>query len=504
MLGKGRDEGNFTVNIFDETEIEQYDEQLQEPTEKKKKGISFNLTLLACYTFVLYMFSVYTNVNRPFIYVAGAIFALAIVTALFLFRLRSRATKMLFTLMFMFIQLGVLIQLILHVEPLGYEPDGMDYFFYLTRSDKELIADMIIQYVAAFVLSLMSVVVFRTFMKKNATMRLAWTLTAISAAVYIAVIIFGTNVGGTRVGLVIGGFAFQPGEFLKYIYCIIIGIILGGSGTDMQKRVKQASVVTIMFLAFMVLQGEFGTFQVVALSYFLVVICYMKGKGFVRLFAFVVGLGATGTGIYFANKFVLKIPFLTTQFDKIFSRIRVWLDPTYDIDGAGYQMHQAMQKIYQAGWFGQYGSRNTIYAAENDLVIVSIIYAFGMITAVAIAVAFITMAVNQLRVVSSRVDKSRLKVMATMASAIIFSQVFFNIGGATGVLPLSGITLPFLSKGGSSIVSVSLMMTLVFMLAVTKERGAFIDEETCGYKDAVRDNGGSNNTGDFADSGDDL
>lgn len=503
MRNREQDESNFIVNVFDEAEFEQY-EQPQEPTEKKKKGISFNLTLLGSYTFVLYMFSVYTNVNRPFIYVAGAIFVLAIATVLFLFRLESRATKMLFALMFMFVQFGALMQLILRVDPLGYEPDGMGYFFYLTQAEKEIVIDMVIQYVVAFVLSLLSVVVFRTFMKKNATMRLAWTLTAISAVVYISVIIFGSNVGGTRVDLVVGGFAFQPGEFLKYIYCIIIGIILGGSGTDMQKRVKQSSVVTIMFLAFMVLQGEFGTFQVVALSYFLIVICYMKRKGFVRLFAFIVGLGATGTAIYFANKLVLKIPFLTTQFDKIFNRFRVWLDPTYDINGAGYQMHQAMQKIYQAGWFGQYGSRNTIYAAENDLVIVSIIYAFGMITAIAIAVAFVTMAINQLRVVSSRVDKSRLKVMATMASAIIFSQVFFNIGGATGVLPLSGITLPFLSKGGSSIVSVSLMMTLVFMLAVTKERGAFIDEETCGYKDAVRANGGSDNTGDIVDSGNDL
>ena len=503
MRNRGQEDGNFNVDVFDEAEFEQY-EQTQEIGKKKKKGISFNITLLASYTFVLYMFSVYTNVNRPFVYAAGAILALAVATALFLFKLESRATKMLFTLMFMFIQLGVLIQLILHIDPLGYELGGVDYFFYLTREEKEIVLDMVVQYVAAFVLSLLSVVVFKTFMKKNATMRLAWFLTAVCAAVYVAVILFGTNVGGTRVGIVIGGFAFQPGEFLKYIYCIIIGIILGGSGTDMQKRVKQASIVTIMFLAFMVLQGEFGTFQVVALSYFMIVICYMKRKGFVRLFAFIAGLGAMGTGIYFANKFVLKIPFLTTQFDKIFNRIKVWLDPTYDLDGAGYQMHQAMQKIYQAGWFGQYGSRNTIYAAENDLVIVSIIYAFGMITAIAIVVAYIAMAINQLRVVSSRVDKSRLKVMATMASAIIFSQVFFNIGGATGALPLSGITLPFLSKGGSSIVSVSLMMTLVFMLAVTKERGAFIDEETCGYKDAVRAYGRGDSVGDTADSGDDI
>ena len=504
MRNKWQHEADFADDeILDEEENEQCD-SLQEPAQRKQKGIFFNLAILASYTLVLYLFSVYTNVNRPFIYAVAAIFVLAVATSLFLFRVESRATKMLFTLMFMFVKFGVLIQLILQVDPLGYELDGMDYFFYLTQVEKGIVMDMIIQYAAAFVLSLLSVFVFKVFMKKNATMRLALTLTIVSAIVYIAVIIFGTSVGGTKVDLVVGGFAFQPGELLKYIYCIIIGIILGGSGTDMQKRVKQASVVTIIFLAFMVLQGEFGTFQVVALSYFLIVICYMKGKGFVRLFAFLVGLGATGTGIYFANKFVLKIPFLTTQFDKIFNRIRVWIDPAYDINGAGYQMHQAMQKIYQAGWFGQYGSRNTIYAAENDLVIVSIIYAFGMITAIAIAVAFVVMAVNQLRVVSSRTDMSRLKVMATMASAIIFSQVFFNIGGATGVLPLSGITLPFISKGGSSIVSVSLMMTLVFMLAVTKERGAFINEETCGYKDAVRANGGSNSVRNPADSGNDL
>ncbi|MBR5773215.1 MAG: FtsW/RodA/SpoVE family cell cycle protein [Clostridia bacterium] len=497
-------ENELTGFEFDLLDADNYeDEQLTDEPEKKKKGISFNLTILACYTFVLYMFSVYTNVNRPFIYVAGAIFAVALVTAFLLYRLESRATKMLFTLMFMFVQLGVLIQLILHVEPLGYEPAGMDYFFYLSSAEEDIVIDMISQYAAAFVLSLFSVFVFKTFMKKHATMRFALFLTIFSAVCYIAVILFGTSIGGTRVGIVIGGFAFQPGELLKYVYCIIIGIILSGEGEVMQRRVKLASLVTIMFLMFMVLQGEFGTFQVVALSYFMVVICYMGRKGFIRLVAFVLGLGAAGTGVYFANKFVLKIPFLTNQFDKIFNRFIVWLDPTYDIYGSGYQMHQAMQKIYQAGWFGQYGSRNTIFAAENDLIIVSIIYAFGMITAIAIAVAFILMAVNQLRVIS-RVDNSRLKIMAAMASAIIFSQVFFNIGGATGVLPLSGITLPFLSKGGSSMVSVSLMMTLVFMLAVAKERGGIIDEEACRYKDAVRADGGGDIAGDSADCGDDL
>lgn len=499
MRNKGQDDEKFVVEIPDEFLIEDNGEEAEEEEfQKKKRGISFNLAILTAFTVVLYMFSVYTNVNRPFIYVAGSVLALSVVTSLFLFRLNSRATKMLFTIMFMFVQLGVLIQLILRVEPLLNELSGTDYFFYLTNTERDVVLDMIVQYAAAFGLSMLSVLVFKIFMKKNATMRLAAFLTVVSAFVYIAVIIFGTSVGGTKVDLVIGGFAFQPGEFLKYVYCITIGIILSGEGEIMQRRVKQASLVTLMFLMFMVLQGEFGTFQVVALSYLMIVVCYMGRKGIIRLCTFIVGLGGLGAGVYFANELVLKINFLTVQFDKIFGRFKVWLDPTYDIYGAGYQMHQAMQKIYQAGWFGQYGGRNTIYAAENDLVIVSIIYAFGIISAIAIAIGFIVMAVNQLRVIG-KAPNSRLKIMAAMASAILFSQVFFNIGGATGVLPLSGITLPFLSKGGSSIVSVSLMMTLVFMLAATKERGVIIDEEVCRHKDDARADGGGNRTGNTAD-----
>ncbi len=498
MRNKEQNESNFELDVLEESELEDNEsEQESEPEAKKDRGISFNLIILASYTFVLYLFSVYTNVNRPFIYVAGAILVLACATAVMLFRLKDKATRLLFTIMFMFVQLGVLIQLILRIDPLGYEPDGIGFFFYLSGAEQGIVREMIVQYCVAFVLAVFSVLGFKFFMKRNATMKLAWALTAFSAVMYIAVIAFGTSIGGTKVDIVIGNFAFQPGEFLKYIYCIIIGIILSGEGEVMQKRVKQASLVTIMFLMFMVLQGEFGTFQVVALSYFMVVVCYMGKIGIIRLVAFVSGLGLAATAVYFANKFVLKIAFLTNQFDKIFARFKVWLDPTYDIYGAGYQMNQAMQKIYQASWFGQYGSRNTLFAAENDLVIVSIIYAFGIITAILITVAYIAMAVNQLRVIS-RAENSRLKIMAAMASTIIFSQVIFNIGGATGVLPLSGITLPFLSRGGSSIASVSLMMALVFMLAADKERGGFMDEEKCRRKDANCTNGAGNRSGNRA------
>ena len=494
MQNKKQQDDKFVVEIPDEIEIEEYDEEEIEEAPKKKRGISFNIALVTAFTFVLYMFSVYTNVNRPFLYVAGSVLVIAVVTSLFLFRLKSRATKMLFTIMFMFVQLGVLIQLVLRVEPLLNELSGTDYFFYLTNTERDVVFEMIAQYAAAFVLSILSVLVFKVFMKKNATMRFAAFLTIVCAFVYIITIAFGTSVGGTKVDLVIGGFAFQPGEFLKYIYCIIIGIILSAEGDVMQKRVRQASLVTIMFLAFMVLQGEFGTFQVVALSYLMIIVCYVGKKGIIRLCAFVVGLGGLGAAAYFANEAIFKIQFLTVQFDKIFERFKVWLDPTYDIYGAGYQMNQAMQKIYQAGWFGQYGGRNTIFAAENDLVIVSIIYAFGMISAIAIVIGFIAMAVNQLRVIG-KAPNSRLKIMAAMASTIIFSQVFFNIGGATRVLPLSGITLPFLSRGGSSIASVSLMMAFVFMLASTRERGGIIDEKVCRLKDTTRSDRGSNRAG---------
>lgn len=506
MRNRESDNLDFTIDVFDEEDYEQDGSEHpreQETDKKRPRSIFYNFLTLTAYTFVLYLFSVYTSVNRPFIYVSGAILLFALLTAVLLRKLESKATKWMFMLMYMFIQFGVLIQLVLHIEPLGYELGGVGYFFSLSADELDIVLEMLIQYSLAFVLSIISVLVFKTFMKRTATMRLALVLTIISALVYIATIVFGSSIGGTRVSIVIGGISIQPGEILKYLYCIIIGIILSGEGEIMQRRVRLASIVTIMFLMFMVLQGEFGTFQVVALSYFMVVICYMGRRGIVRLIAFVAGAGAVGVGLYYANQFIFKISFLTTQFDKIFNRFRVWLDPGFDINGAGYQMHRAMQKIYQAGWFGQYGGRNTIFAAENDLVIVSIIYAFGMITAILIAAAFVIMAINQLRVVS-RAENSRLKIMAAMASAIIFSQVFFNIGGATGVLPLSGITLPFLSKGGSSIVSVSLMMTLVFMLAVTKERGGFIDEEACRYKDDVRAYGGGDSSGDTADCGDDI
>ncbi len=495
-----RDETNLLLQS--DLELIEETQQTEEKPEKKKRGISFNISLLFAYTLVLYLFSVYTNVNRPFAYLGGSVLVIALVTALFIGRLKSRATRMLYTLMFMFVQFGALIQLILHIEPLHFEPDGLAYFFYLSADEKSFVISMLIPYVGALVLSVVSVFVFR-FMKNHATMGLALALTIFSALTYVFTIVFGTSVGGTKVGVVLFGFAFQPGELLKYVYCIIIGIILGGDSEILQRRTKYASCVTLMFLGFMALQGEFGTFQVVALSYAMILICYLGFKGIFKILSFAVVLGAGGAIAYYANKLFLKIPFLTIQFDKIFDRFRVWLDPYYDIDGAGYQMHQAMQKIYQAGLFGQYGGKNAIYAAENDLVIVSIIYAFGLITALALVVAFVTMAVNQVRVLSNS-KNSKLKIMAAMASTLLFAQVFFNIGGATGVIPLSGITLPFISKGGSSIVSVSLMMTLVFMLAAKKEKGGPDNEEISGFTDTAGVYGHSDIAGADTDTGNNL
>ena len=486
--------------LEDDVELEAEDDELvEEKCERKKRGILFSIFVFVVYTFVLYMFSVYTNVNRPFLYLGGAVLAIACVTAAFIGRINSRPVRVIYTLMFMLVQFGALIQLILNVEPLGYEPEGVGYFLHLTTGERSLVISMAATYAVALILSLISVLVFRAFRQARAPMKLALLLTFFSAVAYILTIVFGTSIGGTRVSVTAFGFAFQPGEILKYVYCIIIGLILGGDYADIKKRVRYASGITLMVLAFMVLQGEFGTLQVVALSYGVIIICYLGVKGIVKLCAFVAALGLGGAIIYYANHFVLKIPFLTIQFNKIFYRFRVWLNPDYDINGAGYQMHQAMQKIYQAGWFGQYGSKNTIYAAENDLVIVSIIYAFGLITALALVVVFVAMAINQLRVIS-QAKSSRLKIMAAVASTLLFSQVFFNIGGATGVIPLSGITLPLISKGGSSIVSVSLMMTLVLMLASRKE--GEIDEEISGSEDTTGSDGYGDSAGNGADTGD--
>ena len=155
------------------------------------------------------------------------------------------------------------------------------------------------------------------------------------------------------------------------------------------------------------------------------------------------------------------------QFAHVRSRVRVWLDPWQDVSGEGFQIVQATFALASGGLTGTgpgLGSPERIPARETDFIFAVIGEELGFIGATAIITAFILMIGTGLRVAVRSRDEFA-KLLATGLTVSLGVQAFIIIGGVLRVLPLTGITLPFVSYGGSSLLANYILLALLLRIS---------------------------------------
>ena len=278
--------------------------------------------------------------------------------------------------------------------------------------------------------------------------------------------IIGRNINGARLWVRVGGITFQPGEFAKVTLCIFLASYL------VEKR-ELLSVATHRLGPAMV--PDFKHFGPVLLAWglSLVVLVAERDLGssllFFALFVAMIWV-ATARGAYLAigaGLFTVG-SFLTWQeFAHVHERVRVWLNPWPSASGKGFQTVQALFAFAAGGVFGSglaLGSPQRIPAVTTDFIFAAVGEELGLLGTTAVVIAFLLMVGSGLRI-ALRAESPFEKLLATGLTTIIGMQSFIIIGGVTRLVPLTGITLPFVSYGGSSLLANYVLLALLLRVS---------------------------------------
>ena len=315
-------------------------------------------------------------------------------------------------------------------------------------------------------------------LRRTASMRLpAGALALILLAVNI---VFSRAVFGARNWLEIGGYSFQPSELIKCAY-----IYVGASTLDRLYRKKNLFsfiVFSAVCVVSMALIGDFGT----ALIFFMgfLIISFMRSGSIATVLLAVSGAGLAGFLAVMAKPYIAR-------------RFTTWGHVWEDVYNSGYQQTRAMSAAASGGLFGKgagQGWLSGIFAADTDMVFAVICEELGLIVALCMAGALLVLAFFAVR--SARQGRSAYNAIAACAAmGMLLTQMALNVFGSLDLLPFTGVTFPFVSRGGSSLIACWMMMSFLkssdnrlnASFAVRRGRGAKgvsdADEEYYGRSD---------------------
>ena len=185
-----------------------------------------------------------------------------------------------------------------------------------------------------------------------------------------------------------------------------------------------------------------------------------------------------------------------TSFDHVRTRVSIWLDPWKVANDAGYQIIQALFAFAAGGLAGAnlgQGSPQRIPAVATDFIFAAIGEELGLLGTVAVLVAFLLMVGAGLRI-AMRAEPPFEKLLAAGLTAILGVQSFIILGGVTRLVPLTGITLPFVSYGGSSLISNYVLLAL--LLRISDDQAHRAAQAAVGAQDSTQLGGEPMNTPD--------
>ena len=288
------------------------------------------------------------------------------------------------------------------------------------------------------------------------------------------------GIGATRNGaslwVELGPVGFQPGELAKVLLVVFLAGYLRDNRELLSRRIPSPK--------------HFGPLLLVWGGAMLVLFQTNDlGGGLLYFSVFLAMLYvATGRWLYVAGGlglFALGAFGLYHVVSRVETRVSVWLDPWSDPFGDGYQLVQSIYAVSSGGLFGSGLGRGVLVAPggstyipflETDFVYSAIAQELGLAGAVAIVLLYVLTVHRGFRI-AMLADDGFSKLLAAGLTAALGLQAFIIVGGVTGLIPLTGITLPFVSYGGSSIVANSLLLALLLMVSDRVNRFSSPGEE---------------------------
>ncbi len=267
--------------------------------------------------------------------------------------------------------------------------------------------------------------------------KLRWLAAAATVGLLLFTIVCGTNRNGATAWISLGAFSFQPSEIAKVCY-----IFAGAATLDrlfVKRNFGMFILLTMLCLGCLALMNDFGT----ALIFFIVflVIIFLRSGDYTAVMMICAAAGFGG---------VLLLKFKS----HIVSRFEAWGKVWQFTDSLGFQQTRAMSAAASGGIVGK-GAGNgwlkNVFAADTDLVFGMLCEEWGLIIAVLAVISVVVLCVFAVRA-SKNSRSSFYTISACAATSLLVFSMMLNVFGTVDLLPLTGVTFPFVSNGGSSMI----------------------------------------------------
>ena len=317
---------------------------------------------------------------------------------------------------------------------------------------------------------------------------------------------FTKEVNGAHGWIVLGPISFQPAEYLK----IIIVWYLASTFSRRQKEIatydyqaltrnrwwpnqfsdlKDWRVYSMVLILLVAAQPDLGNAAIIVLT--IIMMISVSGIGY-KWFSALLTLITITSAIFLGSISVIGVERVARipVFGYVAKRFSAFFNPFNDLTGSGHQLAHSYYAMSNGGWFGvglgnSIEKRGYLPEAQTDFVFSIVIEELGLIGATLI-LALVFFLILRILNVGIKAKNPFNSMMALGVGGMILMQVFVNIGGISGLIPSTGVTFPFLSQGGNSLLVLSVAIGSVLNIDASEKRDEIMKEAELSYRRTIR------------------
>ena len=283
--------------------------------------------------------------------------------------------------------------------------------------------------------------------------KLAWLYGILGVLILAFVCVAGNTSFGAQLSLTVGGISVQPSEFVKISFVFFAAARLYRSTKF--KDVVITTVIAALHVVILVLSRDLGSALIFFITYLFML--FVATSNWLYLGAGVMSGSAAAAAAY-------------NLFSHVRRRVEAWRDPWADIDDKGYQVTQGLFAMGTGGWFGlglYQGMPQKIPVVDKDFVFAAISEELGAIYALCLLFICVGCFI-QFMIIAVKMQAMFYKLIAFGLGIMYITQVFLTVGGVVKFIPSTGVTLPFVSYGGSSVLATFVLFNIIQGLYILK------------------------------------
>lgn len=301
-----------------------------------------------------------------------------------------------------------------------------------------------------------------------------WFLYIFGVILLALLLVFGTPINNSKCWFTIPGIgSIQPSEFMKIFIMLTLATMIHNFRNDFTnptlkdefKFILKTFIIVLIPSVLTFLQPDTGSIFIYLIIYFSMMFASgIRIRWFIVGFTILLLLFGGILGLYFFLEDIFIKIFGTSIYYRL-ERIFNWRN------GSGLQLENAMAAIGSAGIFGHGYNKTPIYFPESSTDFIFAVFAsnFGLIGIFLLLGIIIYLDINIIKLTRKKIEDTDKFIVAGILGMLIFQQIQ-NIGMTVGLLPITGITLPFVSYGGSSLLSYMLMVGIIINISLKKDR----------------------------------